>query len=67
MWVRLPPVAFMEEPKKIEHDANGCYINWEAIRSMTEEEAEEMWNDLRETFPRRDVSKKDDTDKNEVK
>lgn len=28
----------------------GCYVNWEAIRQMTEQEAEEFWYGMLETF-----------------
>jgi len=39
-----------EDPYKDKRDANGNYINWDLIKSMTEEEAAEMWCGLCETF-----------------
>lgn len=37
---------------EVDVDANGhwCYIDWEAIKAMTEEEANECFNDLLKTF-----------------
>jgi hypothetical protein len=53
----------MDEPKK-EERVNGCYVNWEAIRNMTEEEAEEAWVGFHETFTGRDVrTKKDENER----
>lgn len=34
----------------VDENGNWCYVNWDAIKSMTEEEAAEAYGGLLETF-----------------
>jgi hypothetical protein len=46
---RPPKAPNQEEVDKAIRET-GCYVNWEAIKAMTEEEAGEFYGDLMDTF-----------------